>query len=76
MFMNISLQLSIVLCGYPWIFMDIPGRTVLADIRSDIRKIKDVLVELSVHPRISVLNRAPISVEPISARIAASHIEK
>ena len=48
-----------------------PGRTVRADIRSDIRKIKDVRVELSVQPRISVLNRAPISVAPISARISA-----
>jgi len=48
-----------------------PGRTVRADIRLDIRKIKDVRVELSVQPRISVLNRAPTSVAPISARISA-----
>jgi len=48
-----------------------PGRTVRVDIRLDIRKIKDVRVELSVQPRISVLNRAPISVAPISARISA-----
>jgi len=37
----------------------------------DIRKIKDVRVELPVQPQISVLNRAPISVAPISARISA-----
>ena len=49
----------------------IPGRTVRADIRLDIRKIKDVHVELSVQPWISVINRAPISVAPISARISA-----
>jgi len=36
-----------------------------------IRKIKDVCVELSVQPRISVLNRTPICVAPISARISA-----
>jgi len=48
-----------------------PGQTVRADIRLDIRKIKDIRVELSIQPRISVLNRAPISVAPISARISA-----
>ena len=53
--------------------LDIPGRTVRVDldIRLDIRKIKDVRVELSVQPRMSVLNRAHISVAPISARISA-----
>jgi len=48
-----------------------PGRTVCADIRSDIRKSADIRVELSVPPRISVVNRAPISVLPISAWISA-----
>jgi len=48
-----------------------PGRTVRADIHLDIRKIKDVRVELSVQSRISVLNHAPISVAPTSARISA-----
>jgi len=48
-----------------------PGRTVRADIRLDIRKITDVRVESSVQPRISVVNRAPIFVAPISAWISA-----
>ena len=48
-----------------------PGRTVRADIRMDIRKITDVRVELSVQPRISVVNRAPISAAPISVWISA-----
>jgi len=48
-----------------------PNRTVRADIRLDIRKIKDVRVALSVQPRISVLNRAPVSGAPISAWISA-----
>jgi len=39
-----------------------PGRNVRADIRLDIRKIKDGLVELSLQPRISTVNRAPIYV--------------
>jgi len=47
-----------------------PGRTVRADIRSDTRKIKDVRVELSLQPWMSVINRAPISVAPISARLS------
>jgi len=51
----------------------IPSRTVRADIRLDIRKIKNVRIELSVQSRISVLNRAPKSLQlaPISARISA-----
>jgi len=36
-----------------------PGRTVRAGIRLDIRNITDVLVELSVQPRISAVNCAP-----------------
>ena len=43
--------------------MDIPGRTVRADIRLDVRayirlsaKITDVRVELSMQPRISIIN--------------------
>ena len=43
-------------------FPHTPGRTVRADIRLDIRKVKNVRVELSVQPRISVLNRTPICV--------------
>jgi len=46
-----------------------PGRTVRLDIRLDSRKITDVLVELSAQPRISVVNRAPISVPPIRTDI-------
>jgi len=49
---------------------DNSGRTVRVDIRLDIRKITEILVELSVQPRISVVHRAPISVAPISARIS------
>jgi len=48
-----------------------PGRAFITDVRLDIRKITDVRVELSVQPRVSVVNRAPISVAPISARISA-----
>jgi len=43
-----------------------PGQTVRADIRLDIRKITDVRVKLSAQPWISVLNRAPTSIAPIS----------
>jgi len=50
---------------------DCPGRTVRADVRLDIRKITDDRVELFVQPRISVVNRAPKSVAPISAWIFA-----
>jgi len=51
--------------------MPFPGRTVRADIRLYIRKITDVRVKFSVETRISVVNRAPISVTPIFARISA-----
>ena len=47
-----------------------PDRTVRADIRLYIRKITDVLVELSVQPRISGVNRTPLYLAPISARIS------
>jgi len=49
----------------------LPGQTVRADIRLDIHKFTDVRVELSVQPRISIGNHAPISVAPISARTSA-----
>jgi len=51
--------------------LGVPGRTVRADIRLNIRNITDVRVELSVQPRISAVNCAPKSVAPISAWISA-----
>jgi len=53
------------------VLFSIPGRTVRADIRLDIRKITDLSVELSMQPRISVVNRAPKSVAPLSAWISS-----
>ena len=41
----------------------IPSRTARAGILLDIRKITYVRVELSVQPRVSVVNHAPISVQ-------------
>ena len=54
----------------------IPGRTVRADVRLDIRKITDVRIELSVQPRISVIDRAPKSVAPTSAWISVLRISE
>jgi len=53
-----------------------PGRTVRTDIHLDIHNMKDVRVELSVQPRISVLNRAPISIAPLSAWISVLRISE
>jgi len=46
-----------------------PGRTARADIRLNIRKITGARVELSVQPWITVLNRSPQSLAPLSAWI-------
>jgi len=56
--------------------INIPGRTVRADIRLDIRNITDVRVELSVQPRISAVNCAPKTVAPISAWILVLRISE
>jgi len=54
--------------GDPWL-------NYCADIRLDIPKTTDVRVKLSVEPRIYIVDRAPISVAPISARISAWILE-
>jgi len=64
-YMNPQIQL---IADLPWTN---PGRTVRADIHVNICKSTDVRVELSLQPRIPVVNRDPISIAPISARISA-----